>query len=92
MSANCSPPTVVPMRSAGGAGEDYLSRKEAGSYLGISNSHLAALACRGGGPTMVKFGSRLVKYRRSDLDAWAASRLRRSTSEATVAAARGEAA
>ncbi len=48
---------------------------------------LATLACRGGGPVFVKFGSRAL-YRRSDLVAWAQSRLtapRRSTSEADAA-------
>lgn len=94
-SPNASPPAVAPHAVASPAVpalEDYLSRDGAATYLGVSRSYLAGLACRGGGPAFIKLGSRLVKYRRSDLDAWAAARVRQSTSAATVAASRGEAA
>ncbi len=61
------------------------SRPEAARYLGISARTLEGWAVRGGGPRMLKLGSRVV-YRRRDLDEWLAARERASTSD------RGEAA
>ena len=61
--------------------EDYLTRLAAAEYLKISGSYLAKLAVVGGGPTMIRLG-RSVRYRRRDLDAWAAAGACRSTSEA----------
>lgn len=61
--------------------EPLLSRADAAKYLAISKSHLAGLAVRGGGPKYAKYSSRLVAYRREDLDEWIESRLRTSTSE-----------
>lgn len=79
--SDASQPPAAPLRVV----EDgYLSREEAAAYLRISKAHLAVLACRGGGPVFVKFSKRMVRYRRCDLDEWAASRLCRSTSAATV--------
>lgn len=68
--------------------EDYLTRPEAAEYLKLSVSYLAKLAVVGGGPTMIRLG-KSVRYRRRDLDAWAARGACRSTSDAP---ARGEAA
>lgn len=82
---------TAPATAAAPGGEVYLSRDDAAAYLGISKSYMAGLAVRGGGPAMCRLAPRLVRYRRSDLDAWAATRLRRSTSEAT-ALKQGEAA
>lgn len=65
--------------------EQKLSRPEAARYLGISARTLEGWAVRGGGPRMLKLGSRVV-YRRRDLDSWLAARERASTSD------RGEAA
>ena len=53
--------------------------------LGLSVRTLEGLRLRGGGPPYVKFG-RSVRYGRRDGLAWAAGKLRRSTSD------RGEAA
>ena len=50
-------------------------RPEAARYLGISPRTLEGWAVRGGGPRMLKLGSRVV-YRRRDLDAWLAARER----------------
>lgn len=61
--------------------EEYLTRAEAADYLKLSASHLAKLAVMGGGPVMCRMG-RAVRYRRRDLDAWAAAGACRSTSEA----------
>lgn len=60
-------------------------RPEAARYLGISTRALEGWAVRGGGPRMLKLGSRVV-YRRRDLDAWLATRERASTSDRGQAA------
>jgi hypothetical protein len=57
-----------------------LRTRDAANYLGLSESHLEKLRIRGGGPLYVRFSPRAVGYRITDLDAWAASRLRTSTS------------
>jgi len=48
--------------------------------LGLSVQTLEGLRLRGGGPPFVKF-QRSVRYRRGDGLAWAAGKLRRSTSD-----------
>ena len=53
----------------------------AADYLGLSDSTLAKMRLRGDGPTYSKAGPRIVVYDVADLDAWLASRRRRSTSE-----------
>jgi len=49
----------------------YLSTAQAAQYLGISRRWLAKLRCLRGGPAVYRFG-RLRRYRRDDLDSWAA--------------------
>ncbi|MBB6307143.1 helix-turn-helix transcriptional regulator [Xanthobacter tagetidis] len=61
--------------------DHYLTRAQAAEYLGLSVSYLAKLAVTGGGPIMLRFGGRAVRYRRADLDAWAARAACRSTSD-----------
>jgi excisionase family DNA binding protein len=61
---------------------EYLNTSQAASYLKISRRYLEALRLKGGGPPFISLG-RCRRYRRCDIDAWAATRLRRSTSEAT---------
>ena len=59
---------------------EWLTRKEAAAYLtsigcSIAAKTLANLACRHGGqagPPYVARGWRTVRYRRADLDDWAA--------------------
>lgn len=58
----------------------YMTRGEAAGYLKLSVSYLAKLAVIGGGPVMCRMG-RAVRYRRRDLDAWAAVGTCHSTSE-----------
>jgi len=60
--------------------DQKFSRPEAAHYLGISVRTLEGWAVRGGGPRMLKLGSRVV-YRRRDLDAWLAAHERISTSD-----------
>jgi excisionase family DNA binding protein len=59
-----------------------LNVAQAARYLGLSCSTLAKMRLNGSTPSFLKLGRRVL-YRREDLDAWLASRLRRSTSEYT---------
>ncbi|MEP9355992.1 helix-turn-helix domain-containing protein [Xanthobacter sp. KR7-65] len=63
----------------------------AAKLLGLAPISLAKMRVRGDGPPYVQLG-RAIRYNPAAVMAWAASHTRRSTSEATVAAARGEAA
>lgn len=65
--------------------DQKFSRPEAARYLGISARTLEGWAVRGGGPRMLKLGSRVL-YRRRDLDEWLAGRERASTSDRGQAA------
>lgn len=77
-------PHAGPVRAAADPDQKF-SRPEAASYLGISVRTLEGWAVRGGGPRMLKLGSRVV-YRRRDLDAWLGARERASTSDCGEAA------
>lgn len=61
----------------------WMTEAAAGEYLALSARTLQAFRLRGGGPRYAKIG-RAVRYARADLDAWARSRLVRSTAEATA--------
>ncbi|MEI6560069.1 MAG: helix-turn-helix domain-containing protein [Rhodospirillaceae bacterium] len=63
-----------------GAIDSKMKTKEAAGYLGISASFLEKLRVTGGGPVYCKLG-RVVRYSRCDLDCFAESRKRCSTSE-----------
>jgi predicted DNA-binding transcriptional regulator AlpA len=65
---------VQPMQST-----DYLNTPQAAAYLHISASALNKWRVYGDGPPFVKMG-RTVRYRRQDLNIWAAKVLRKSTS------------
>lgn len=52
---------------------------DAARVLGVARQTLARWRCEGQGPAFVKLGARLVGYRRTDLDAWLASRSGQST-------------
>lgn len=58
-----------------------LTPAEAAEWLRVSRSYLARLRVVGGGPPYIKLSPRLVVYRREDLEAYVAERLRRSTSD-----------
>lgn len=62
----------------------FLTTSEAARYLGVGKSTLEKRRLTGGGPVYAKLG-RTVIYIISDLDAWVASRRRRSTSELEAA-------
>ncbi len=58
----------------------YLNTVEAGRYLGLSHRTLRRYRVTGEGPLYYRFGGR-VRYRRDDLDDWAAKRQEASTSD-----------
>jgi predicted DNA-binding transcriptional regulator AlpA len=53
---------------------------EAAEYLKLSESTLAKLRCRGGGPEYLKLGKRVV-YAKCDLDKWLAGCRRQCTAQ-----------
>ncbi|MDZ4867330.1 MAG: helix-turn-helix domain-containing protein [Alphaproteobacteria bacterium] len=61
----------------------YATTQEAASHLKLSKRYLEDLRRRGDGPKYITFG-RIVRYTLGDLDAWAASRKRKSTSESAA--------
>ena len=62
----------------------YLTTEDAAQWLKLSKRYLEALRLRGGGPHFISYG-RAVRYAVEDLDAWAASRKRKSTSDGAAA-------
>jgi predicted DNA-binding transcriptional regulator AlpA len=54
---------------------------DAARYVALSESTLTKMRLTGDGPPFVKVGPRAVAYRKADLDAWLAARVRRSTSD-----------
>jgi len=63
-----------------------LDTPEAADYLGLKPRTMEKLRIVGGGPRYQKLGRR-VKYPVSELDRWAAARLRSSTSDTGSAGA-----
>lgn len=62
------------------AKKDHLNNQEAAQYLGLKAATLNKWRVYGEGPPFIKVG-RLVRYRRSDLDAYLSGRRVQSTSE-----------
>src|SRR5919201_803353 len=58
-----------------------LPEAQSAELLGVTARALQAWRQRGGGPNFVRISSRCIRYRRRDLIAWAAARLRSSTSD-----------
>ena len=58
----------------------YLSTRQAAEWLGLSPRTLDRYRVSGDGPAFHRFGGR-VRYRRADIEAWAATRRRASTSD-----------
>lgn len=54
--------------------DEWLSRREAAKYLGISFSTLAHMVSRGEGPRFYRYGNR-ARYLKSDLDSWVRSKV-----------------
>ncbi|MDR1242245.1 MAG: helix-turn-helix domain-containing protein [Deltaproteobacteria bacterium] len=50
---------------------EYMTTEAAALYLNVSKVHLEQLRARGAGPNFCRpADSRIVRYRRMDLDAW----------------------
>ena len=60
--------------------QGYLTVKQAATYLGKGHRSLDRMRIEGGGPAYYKLGNS-VRYRKEDLDEWAYSRRRLSTSD-----------
>ena len=50
--------------------ERLLTRDEVEALFGITRRYLEVSAVRGDGPPMIRVGSRMVRYRVSDLHEW----------------------
>jgi excisionase family DNA binding protein len=68
------------LTSSSAVTENWFTRREAASYLKLGESTLAKAFMSGDSPPAAKVG-RSVRYRRADLDAWMAARMRQSTRE-----------
>ncbi len=66
--------------------DEYVSSAEAAKLLGLARGTLPAWRSKGEGPAFYRFG-RSIRYRRSELEAWAADR-RREAIRAQVAETR----
>ena len=66
--------------------EQLLNRKQAAEILGYQPQTLGRYAWLGTGPKFMKIGSRAVRYKRSDLEAWIAANDRSVAQEKPVAA------
>lgn len=64
--------------------QSLLTTKEAASFLGVSKAFLERDRWAGARIPFIKVGSRAVRYRSSDLDAYIESKIRRSTSDPGV--------
>ena len=65
----------------GNDGNGFFDTRRAADYLGLSHRTLDGYRVSGAGPAFHRFGNR-VRYRRLDLDAWAAKRRATTTAEA----------
>ena len=52
-----------------------MTPQQVARYIGVSDAALRLWRSRGEGPPFFKAGPRLVRYRRTDIDAWIESRL-----------------
>lgn len=59
----------------------FMDTQQAAAWLRLSHRTLEGYRVSGGGPAFHRFGNR-VRYRRSDLDAWAAKRRATTTAQA----------
>jgi predicted DNA-binding transcriptional regulator AlpA len=73
-----TPPAKPLAPPAGSTG--LLNEKEAAAVLGLEPATLRNWRVKGQGPRYVQLSRRAVRYSRTDIDEWVASRVRRSTS------------
>ena len=62
---------------------EWMTRKEAASYLRLGESTLAKLFVSGDGPPAMKVG-RSVRYSIADLNEWMTAKRRKSTSDTGI--------
>jgi hypothetical protein len=62
--------------------DEKLTPPDAARHLGLAPATLAKMRCRGGSPSFLRLG-RKIMYVRADLDTWLAARRVRHTSEGT---------
>jgi excisionase family DNA binding protein len=55
--------------------QNAFTAKQAAKYVGISEGALRLWRSEGKGPRYFRAGEKLVRYRRTDLDAWIEARL-----------------
>lgn len=58
-----------------------LRTPEASRYLEIPESTLEKMRVTGTGPSFVRYGTKSVRYRIADLDAWLATRVCKTTAD-----------
>ena len=58
-----------------------INEKEAGAFLNLTNRAMQNMRQRGDGPRFIRLSSRCIRYRRIDLQAWAETLVRTSTSD-----------
>ena len=63
-----------------------INEKEAGAFLDLTDRAMQAYRQRGDGCQFIRLSSRCIRYRRTDLKAWAEARMRSSTSDPGQAA------
>lgn len=63
-----------------------INEKEAGAFLDLTDRAMQACRQRADGPRFIRLSSRCIRYRRTDLKAWAETRIRTSTSDQGQAA------
>jgi predicted DNA-binding transcriptional regulator AlpA len=66
-----------------GSDDDLLRPPETAGLLGVTEKWLAMARSGGYGPPFVKFSSRRIRYRRSDIRMWLAARVHQHTKEYT---------
>jgi excisionase family DNA binding protein len=64
----------------GAIADRFIDDREAAAFLGLSRTYLRQLRVKGGGCRFFRFG-RAVRYRLTDLDAWASRKAVESTSD-----------
>jgi excisionase family DNA binding protein len=67
-------------------GDEYLTDEQLAHLLGVTTRTTLRWRRDGGGPAYVRVGLRHVRYRREDVDAWAASRTFQTLAAEAVAA------
>lgn len=76
------------MYDVGTATKMLLTEAEAAAALGFTRRFLQNRRYRGDSPPYIRISARSVRYRPEDLSAWAAKRLRTSTSDSGLEAGR----